>query len=82
MTKATFWKPKIPFGSSSTVYLPLASCASVENTFAAVHVALVERLVLEAERELLELGVRQPVHLLHALEALVAGLELRPRADA
>ena len=35
MTKDTFWKPKTPLGSFSTVYLPLASCASVVNMFAA-----------------------------------------------
>ena len=35
MTKDTFWKPKTPLGSFSTVYLPLASCASVVKMFAA-----------------------------------------------
>ena len=29
---ATFWTPKISFGSVSTVYFPDASCASVEKT--------------------------------------------------
>ena len=52
MTKATFWKPKTPLGSLSTVYLPLASCASVVNTFARVDLARVERLVLDAQGEL------------------------------
>src|SRR5215211_7557254 len=47
----------------------------------AVHVAGVERLVLDHQRQLLELGVRQAVPLTHALEPLEAVAELGTRPD-
>jgi len=49
MTRAMFWKPKMFFGSLSTVYLPLASCGSVVEHVDRVDRAAVERLILEAE---------------------------------